>query len=149
MLEIASGLKAAYDIARSAKDVHDQVRLNTAISEILEQLSSAQLGVLELQEKYQKVVEENRELKVLLEKARRFDDYQLEKTPLGGFILRLKDGSFNPENPSHAICTNCKEDGKVSVLQEYDTHYYCHSCKANVPHTQAPSLTSDWDPYDH
>ncbi|NIC05760.1 hypothetical protein [Billgrantia bachuensis] len=139
LMGVVPGLKAAYEIARAAKDVNDQTRLNTAISEILEQLTSAQFGLLEMQQQHQQLLDENRQLREKVEKEERFECYRLERTRLGGYIMPLKEEYVSPDQPAHAICVHCREDGKRSVLAHYEYNYYCNSCKTSVHHTEIPS----------
>ena len=129
IVSLGAGLKAAYEIARSAKDVNDQARLNTAIIEIMEQLTSAQFGLFEMQQQHQRLLDENRELKSLLEHQQRFDKYRLERTAVGDLVMPLKDEFISSDEPAHAICPACKEDQRVSVMTEDEYWYRCSSCK--------------------
>ncbi len=129
IVSLGAGLKAAYEIARSAKDVNDEARLNTAISEIMEQLTSARFGLLEMQQQHQQLLDENRELKSLLERKQRFDKYRLERTPTGDMVMPLKDEFISSDEPAHVICPACKEDERVSIMTEDEYWYRCTSCK--------------------
>lgn len=129
IVSLGAGLKAAYEIARSAKDVNDQARLNTAIIEIMEQLTSAQFGLFEMQQQHQQLLDENRELRSLLERQQRFDKYRMERTALGYIVLPLKDQYVSSDCPAHAICPRCKEDDRLSPMKEDQYRYLCISCK--------------------
>ncbi|WP_108447889.1 hypothetical protein [Halomonas sp. BN3-1] len=127
-VSLGKGLKTAYEIARSAKDVNDQAKLNTAIADIMEQLTSAQFSLFEMQQ-HQELIDENRQLKDQLERAARFDKYQLQQTSTGDYVLVLKDEFAVDGTPKHVICPVCKEDERLAVMTE-DGHWYrCSSCK--------------------
>ncbi|WP_136254171.1 hypothetical protein [Onishia niordana] len=126
---LGTGLKAAYEIARSAKDVNDQAKLNSAIAEIMEQLTSAQFSLFEMQQQHQELIDENRQLKDQLEKAARFDKYQLQQTSTGDYVLVLKEEFAVDGTPKHAICPVCKEDERLAVMTEAEYWYRCSSCK--------------------
>lgn len=60
ILSTGAGLKTAYELARAAKDVDDKVRIDTAISKIMDQLTASQFGLFEMQQQYQQLIDENR-----------------------------------------------------------------------------------------
>ncbi|MBA2780181.1 DUF2716 domain-containing protein [Billgrantia kenyensis] len=135
-----TGIKAAYDIARAAIDVNDQARLNTAISDIIDQLTSAQSGLLELQQQHHQLIEENRQLRRKIDKEARFEQYRLERTPDGDYVYFLKIEFESPEHPLHAICPKCKEDGRLSPLGEEQYFYHCKTCKTSYSRHPLPPL---------
>lgn len=127
--EAVTAVRGAYAIARSAKDITDKVKLDTAVSEVLDALGNAQSALLELQQQHFELIDENRELKLKVSKEERFDQYRMEKTPVGYFILNLKEEFVNVDNPSHAICHVCREKGIKSILNEAEAFYSCPNCK--------------------
>lgn len=136
---LGTGLKAAYEIARSAKDVNDQAKLNSAIAEIMEQLTTAQFSLFEMQQQHQAVIDENSQLKERLAKEARFDRYQLEQTPTGHFVLMFKKEDKTDGSPEHAICPVCKEDERLSVMPEDEYWYRCPTCDYVAGKKKQPS----------
>lgn len=123
-----TAIKAALDAAKAAKDVHSQAQLNAAVSEIMEKLNTAQTDLLSMVVQQQELVEENRRLKEALAAEERFERYRLERTPMGGFILRLKDEYESEDEVAHSICHLCREARKRSILSEDEYCYECGSC---------------------
>lgn len=132
IVSLGAGLKAAYEIARAAKEVNDQARLNTAISEIMEQLTSAQFGLFEMQQQHQELIDENRHLMEKLQKEERFERYRLVETPMGDYIRELKEEYVTEDEPAHAICVHCREDGRLSILSNEDLRYRCRHCQRSA-----------------
>ncbi|WNL39814.1 hypothetical protein RN346_04460 [Halomonas sp. PAMB 3232] len=141
ILAIGTGLKTAYNIGKAAKDLDDQVRLNTAISEIMDQLTQAQFGLMDMQLQYQQLVDENKELKEKLNKEERFDQYRLFRTAVGHHVYMLKNEFAGRDEPLHAICVQCREDGRRSVLQEGEYSYYCTVCRTEASHKRQPGYS--------
>jgi len=127
--EAVTAVRSAYVLARSAKDITDKVKLDTAVSDVLDALGNAQSALLELQQQHFELIDENRELKLKISKEERFDQYRMEKTPEGYFILNLKDEFVDADNPPHAICHVCREKGHKSILDESEAFYFCPNCK--------------------
>lgn len=134
--EAVAAVRGAYALARSAKDITDKVKLDTAVSEVLDALGNAQSALLELQQQHFELIDENRELKAKMSREERFDQYRLKETPQGGFILELKDEYVTGDNPPHNICPVCKEEGKLSVMPKGRNHYSCSACDYSAEHTQ-------------
>ncbi|MDR5857963.1 hypothetical protein FZZ93_02355 [Halomonas eurihalina] len=126
---LGTGLRTAYEIARSAKDVNDQARLNSAVADIMEQLTTAQFSLFELQQQHQQLLDENKALRDQIESDRRFSQYRLEQTPAGSYIMPLRDEYVSEEFPQHSICHVCREKGTLSILSEYPNLYICPSCE--------------------
>lgn len=127
--EAVAAVRGAYALARSAKDITDKVKLDTAVSEVLDALGNAQSALLELQQQYFELIDENRNLKRQLSQEERFEKYRMEKTPKGGFILKLKEEYISDDEPPHAICHVCKESGKFIVMNESELSYTCPTCQ--------------------
>ena len=128
-VSLGTGLKTAYEIARSAKDVNDQAKLNSAIADIMDQLTSAQFSLFDMQQQHQALIDENRKLKEEIAKKERFKRYRLEATPFGGYIFRLIPELAEGGEPDHAICPKCKEEDKLSLLSRNAINYFCQSCE--------------------
>lgn len=125
---LTGSIKTAFDLAKSAKDVNDQTRANAAVIGIMEQLMEVQSKLSATQVEYQTLLEEVVRLKSELEDKKRFEDYRLERTPMGGFIFTLKEGFTTGDRPPHSICPRCKEDGRLSVLSESEYRFDCPAC---------------------
>lgn len=126
---LTTSIKAAFDLARSAKDVNDQARANAAVIGIMEQLMDVQSKLAATQVEYQALLEEVARLKGELDDKKRFEDYRLERTPMDGFILTLREECVTEDCPPHSICPRCKEDGRLSVLSESTYRFDCPSCQ--------------------
>jgi len=135
ILAIGSGLKTAYELARAAKDVDDKVRVDTAISKIMDQLTAAQFGLFEMQQQYQQLIDENRELREQISKEERFNQYRLKETQQGGFVLELKDEYVTEDNPKHAICQLCSQEGRLTPLNKDPQYYHCPRRRVATEHT--------------
>lgn len=127
-----TAIKAAIDAARAAKDVHDQAQLDAAISEITKELTNAQSDLLSMIVQQQELVEENRRLREEMAKEARFERYRLVETPMGDFILQLKEEHVTDEEPAHAICTYCSEEGRLSYLSKGSHRYRCSACRRSA-----------------
>ena len=139
--EAVAAVRGAHALARSAKDITDKVKLDTAVSEMLDALGNAQSALLELQQQHFELIDENRELKAKLSKEERFDQYQMEKTPEGHFIMKLKNHLISDGHPSHAICHLCKDSGKFTIMDESNDYYSCPVCNYLARLRPAPRLT--------
>jgi len=124
-----TAVKGALELARTAKDVNDRAQLNAAMSDIMDKLTSAQSDLLELLSEHYRLIDENRDLKQRLSKEERFILYRLERTATGDFVMTLKDEYVSTELPAHVICPKCKEDDRLSVMNEAEYWYRCSSCK--------------------
>lgn len=127
-----TAIRAAIEAARSARDVHNQAQLDAAVSEIMRELTAAQSDLLSMIVQQQDLVEENRRLKEELAKEARFEQYRLERTPMGGYIMPLKDEHVTDDREAHAICVVCRENGKATPLTEHKLLYRCPVCKAEA-----------------
>ncbi|MBB3231689.1 hypothetical protein [Halomonas stenophila] len=131
MIEVGAavtGLKAAIQAAKAIKDVNDQAELNAAVAEIMEKLASSQSDLGALLAEHHELIEENRQLKEKLEKQQRFNKYRLEWTEGGYLIMPLRDEYVTDVEPSHVICPKCKEDGRLSPMNDDGLWYKCISC---------------------
>ncbi|WP_222105019.1 hypothetical protein [Halomonas sp. SH5A2] len=135
-----TAVKGALDLARTAKDVNDRAQLNAAMSDIMDKLTTAQSDLLDLLTEHHRLIDENRELKGQLSKEERFNQYRLSKTPVGHYIYELKEEYVNENQPAHAICVKCREDGLRSILQEDDYGYFCPTCKTVADFRRQPGF---------
>lgn len=131
MIEVGAavtGLKAAIQAAKAIKDVNDQAELNAAVAEVMEKLASSQSDLVALLAEHHELIDENRQLKEELEKQQRFNKYRLEWTEGGYLIMPLKEEHVTDDQPPHAICPRCKEDDRLSVMNDDGLWYKCTSC---------------------
>ncbi|MBB3230962.1 hypothetical protein [Halomonas stenophila] len=140
-----TAVRAAIEAARAAKDVNDQAQFNAAMSEVMEKLATAQSDLVSLLVQQQELVEENRHLKEKLAKEEQFERYRLSKTPMGHFVHTLKEEHVTEDEPAHAICAVCRQDGRLSILQEDEYRYFCQTCKnvAEVKEMPDFAVTTD------
>ena len=134
--EIATGysaLKAAYEITKGLKNIHDQVALNNAVIELQGQILSAQDAALSAKEK---VAEIETRLADLLDWKSTADRYQLRDFGASTFAYELRADLANGE-PLHRACPRCFEDRKRSILQfshrtaSAQDNYACPTCKTD------------------
>ncbi|WP_237673569.1 hypothetical protein [Vreelandella profundi] len=123
-----TAVKGALDLARTAKDVNDRAQLNAAMSDIMDKLTTAQSDLLDLLTEHHRLIDENRGMKHELSQKARFEQYRMEKTPKGYFILKLRDEHISDDNPAHAICYLCKEEGKATPMSENSRNFCCPIC---------------------
>jgi hypothetical protein len=122
-------LKKAYEIAKSLKDINDQVALNSAVIELQNQILSAQDAAQTARER---VADLEARLAELLDWKAIADRYQLKDFGESTFAYELKADKAEGE-PAHLICANCFQQRKRSILQY--THgngrryFDCQSCK--------------------
>ncbi|WP_053857100.1 hypothetical protein [Halomonas sp. A3H3] len=88
---LATSIKSTFDLAKSAKDVNDQARANAAIIGIMQQLMEVQSTLNSTQIENRELLEQVAKLQSKLNDNKRFDDYRMERTPMGGYILTLKE----------------------------------------------------------
>ena len=129
-----SGLKTAFDIARTLKDLDDRARRNAAVIELQESILSAQAAQATLIEKVRDLEAEMARMKTWDTDKQR---YELKDLWKGFFAYILKEGMENGETP-HAICTNCYQNRFKSILQNsghpviHDRSWDCPSCKSKA-----------------
>lgn len=134
--EVSSGLvwfKVAFNTASALKTIHENVKRNEAISEILDALVTAQAEQL-------KLMEENSGLKRQLAEREAWESesqrYQLSEVAAG--VLARTPKEFGPgKEPFHMLCANCFEKRQKAFLQATQEirHrrrvYKCHGCKSD------------------
>lgn len=125
---LIAGVKATADIARSVRDVNDQARINTAVAEMMDKLMDVQGRLATTQVEHLELIEEAKQLKEQVASEQRFERYRLEKTPMGGYVMPLKDEYVTTDCPPHVICHHCRESGRVSIMNEASTQFSCKAC---------------------
>ncbi|KHJ49930.1 hypothetical protein PZ78_15675 [Vreelandella venusta] len=130
-----TAVKGALDLARTAKDVNDRAQLNAAMSDIMDKLTTAQSDLLDLLTEHHRLIDENRDMKQKLANEERFDQYRLKETQQGGFVLELKEEYVTEDNPKHAICQLCSQEGRLTPLNKDPQYYHCPRCRVATEHT--------------
>jgi predicted ferric reductase len=145
--EVFAGISAfnsMFNIAKSLKDMNNAAVRNAAISELWEQIFTAQ-------SRYSAAVEQIRDLE---KKLAEFETWEAEKkryklTDFGGgtFAYLLKPEAANGE-PAHRICAHCYQDEHKSVLQfsaksSGQDYFECLRCKTRQAFGQFVSAAHD------
>lgn len=130
--EVFAGISAfnsMFSIAKSIKDMNDVAIRNAAVSELWEQIFTAQ-------SRYSEAIEQIRALETKLSSFEKWDTekqrYKLTDFGGGTFAYLLKKEAANGE-PPHRICANCYQQGDKSILlflhRSHNQDYYkCHKC---------------------
>ena len=114
--ELLTGLgifKSLFDIAKGLKDIKDAPARNAAIIELQEKIFSAHSAQSALVENVHELEAEVARLKAWEGEKER---YELKRWGDGAFAYVLKPSEARGA-PPHAICPNCYEEGKKSLLQ--------------------------------
>ena len=134
---LATSIRAAVEITRAMKDVHDSNLLQTKTFELTREILAAQGYAMEavaaqsaLQQRVRQLEEEKAKLEAWnIEKQR----YELKSIQNGVTVYALKPGMENGEE-KHYICTNCYQHGRKSILQREQLDvgrvviHACHEC---------------------
>ena len=126
-----SGLKTAFDIAKTLKDMDDRTRRNEAVIDLQQKILTAQEAQATLIKQVSELEEEVASLKAWNADKKRYELKDLRK---GFFAYILKEGMENGE-PPHALCTNCYQKGFKSILHLNDTkdaRERSPSCKTKI-----------------
>lgn len=132
-------LKSAFDLAKGIKEIDDAAKRNSAVIDLQSTILTAQQAQGELLNENSELKKENTALKAWgVEKSR----YELIDLYRGLFAYVLKAGCEQGE-PPHALCANCFQQGKKSILQssgDIQTHnrtWDCPSCKTKIKNSYA------------
>ena len=135
-----TSLKTASDIAKGLLGLRDGALIQGQVIELQAAILSAQTGALAAQSDQFTLVEQIRALEAEMARMKAWDAekerYRLTEFGPSIFAYMLKSEMQNTE-PLHAICANCYEHSKKSILQ-YTGHRYgratfvCHECKSTL-----------------
>lgn len=136
----AASLKTAGEIVKGLIGLRDTAMVQSKVIELQTVILSAQSSALDAQSEHFALLERIRGLEAQIagmeswevEKQR----YQLTELVPGTACYIVKEGVRGSE-PRHAICSNCYEDGKKSILHimtDYlgSTHLTCPRCKTKT-----------------
>ena len=109
------------------------------------QLAEAVGKIVQAQIDHMALLQENAQLKQSLKEKDQWDSererYHLHATRLGDSAYILKQTNAN-DDPIHAICTQCYEEGKKSILNHSSGILRCHKCgkKAGMEESEKKEL---------
>ena len=137
----ATSMRAAVEITKAMKDIHDANLLQTKTFELTREILSAQSYAVEAVAAQSALLDRVRQLEE--EKAKleaweaESDRYELQDVDRGFFAYVLKPGMENGE-PSHALCATCyqrrfksffQSSGHIAVHEHY---WFCPACNTKV-----------------
>jgi len=133
--EIYGGLaaaKAAFDIAKGLKDIHDATLRNAAVIELQEKILSTQEAQAALIER---IGDLEKEVAAFDKWEAEKEKYELKAVSNTGMVAYMLKPDTRDSQPPHWLCTNCYESRKTSIIQYSgdmgrDLHYKCPSCSA-------------------
>lgn len=139
-----SSLQTAAQIAKSLIGLRDTAMIQGKVIELQSAILAAQSSALTAQSEQSTLIERIRELE---KKIADLEAWETEKERYAlreispGAIAYLVKASAQGSEPVHAICTNCYQHGRKSILQWFvggfgtDATFDCPSCKVRVEAT--------------
>ena len=113
-----SGIKTLKEIVSGLSNKEVRNELNEKIADLLDVILSARIQMAEMQDKYEQILKENKELKEATAPR--------EKTT-------LKWGCYQFEGDDGMYCTACYDSkGKKIRASRVLGHYICNVCKAHL-----------------
>jgi len=156
--EVFAGIGAfssMFNIAKSLRDMDNAIARNEAVSNLWEQIFTAQ-------SRYAAAVEHIADLEKKLAAFETWDAekqrYRLSEVSSGVFAYTLKPG-MEQGQPAHMLCANCYDQGAKSALQETQELimrrrvHLCPRCKTKLalgpppPPTPVGQADMDYDPF--
>ncbi len=113
--EIYGGItaaKAAFDIAKGLKDIHDATLRNAAVIDLQEKILATQQEQMALIDRIRELEKEVASFETWETEKQK---YELKDLGYGSFVLMLKPEARGTE-PAHWVCTNCYSKGQISVI---------------------------------
>ena len=126
-----SAVKAAFDIAKGLKDIHDATLRNAAVIELQEKILSAQEMQAALIDRIRDLEKEVANFEAWEAEKRK---YKLYHFGWGAYAYMLKPDTRGSE-PPHWICTKCFSDKKTFIIQMRifnGQQFYCPNCKNTI-----------------
>ena len=134
---LATSIRAAVEITKAMKDIHDANVIQTKTFELTREILAAQSYAMEAVAAQSALLDRVRQLEEEKSKLEAWDTekqrYELKKIQTGVTVYALKQGMENGEEP-HYICTNCYQHGHKSILQREQLEvgrvivHVCHEC---------------------
>lgn len=132
MVDPITGLgavKAAFDLAKSLKNINDATIRNGAVIELQEKILSAQEAQTAL---IQRVGDLEKEVANFEKWDAEKEKYELKEIHTGSYAYAVKENARGSE-PPHLICANCYEQNKKRILQKSSAvHMTCPECKTRI-----------------
>ena len=113
--EIYAGLtsvKAAFDIAKGLKDIHDATLRNTAVIELQEKILAAQVEQASLIERIRELENQVTDFETWETEKQKYKLYNLGWT---AYAYMLKPEARSGEPPHH-VCANCFNKRQISII---------------------------------
>jgi hypothetical protein len=157
--EFATSIRAAMEITKAMKDIHDANVMQTKTFELTREIMAAQSYAMEAAAAQTALLARVRELEEEISKLETWSTekarYQLREVNTGVFAYVPKQGMEQGE-PFHMLCANCYERGEKSILQATQELrmrrrvHVCPRCKtelemAYVPPSPPGRVESDYN----
>jgi len=129
-----SGVKAAFDIAKGLKDIHDATLRNAAVIELQEKILTAQQEKAALIQHISDLEKQMADFEAWNAEKER---YELKTIGSSAFAYMLKPATRSGE-PPHFVCTNCYGRRGISIIQHGSPRpdaragFYCPSCHNEI-----------------
>jgi rubrerythrin len=152
-----SSLKTAFDIAKGISDLKSMTDVQGKVIELQQAILAAQSSAMAANSEQYAAMEELRKLREELDKLKGWqqekDRYRLftgEGTG-GSVVFALRESQKKENEPAHYLCTNCYEQGRKSLLNNFlgptgFTHWLCPVCKAQFPSTFRGAVAAKFAP---
>jgi|SRR5581483_7358630 len=155
---MATSIRAAIDITKAMKDVHDANVIQTKTFELTREIMAAQSYAMEAMQAQTALLATVRELGEKIAKLEAWnaekDRYALREVGPGVLVYTTKQGMDNGQ-PFHMLCANCYDRGIKSIIQSTQElqagkrMHMCPHCKNKIPlgaiARPAPSVASGTD----
>ncbi|MCX7060066.1 MAG: hypothetical protein NTZ11_04120 [Gammaproteobacteria bacterium] len=147
-------VKTVSELAKAASSLSNYNELIAAVSDVNAKLMEATAMALASQERHSqllnRVAQLEAELKLVHERRKLAERYELHKFPTGALAYRLREEYESPE-PSHFLCAKCVDDGGHTKLQVLgNRRLKCHTCDVLIqtdfdPKVQVPQRSTPWN----
>lgn len=135
-------LKSASDVVQAMIATRDAAKFNAQLSEMLESLVNARLKTLEIAEKYEELISQNRELQSRLDAKDQWvaeaKNFNLTEISRGMYAYLHKDNSM-PFKQAQKYCVNCFDDKRSKSLLQLQVVnpgrrnvLVCHQCTTQL-----------------
>lgn len=133
-----SAVKAAFDLAKSLKEINDAAVRNGVVIELQEKILSAQEAQTALIERISNL---EKEVAGFEKWDTEKEKYELKEIYPSSFAYSIKEDTRGAE-PPHLICANCYEQRRKSILQKHLSNYLkCANCDSVIISGKPPSIT--------
>jgi hypothetical protein len=159
---MATSMRAAIEITKAMKDVHDANLIQTKTFELTREIMAAQSYAMEAMQAQTALLATVRDLEEKISKLETWNAekarYELREVSPGVLAYTMKAGTEQGQ-PSHMLCANCYDRGTKSVIQSTQElqagrrMHICPHCKSKIPlsypqrQSQPATATLDFDPF--